>query len=148
MSTPKIEKFIIFVDIITLLAYYIKEGGDFVKDDISQEMKNIFSENLRELLKANHKKQSDIVNDLHIPASTVSDWVTGKKYPRVDKMQALADYFGVKKSDLQEKKEASSKKENAYEKEILEVFRTVSPAKQKKVIAQLRLELEEQRSES
>lgn len=132
---------------ITLLAYYIKEGGDFVKDDVSQEMKNIFSENLREFLKVNKKKQTDIVNDLHITASTVSDWVTGKKYPRVDKMQALADYFGVKKSDLQEKKEASSNKD-AYEKEILEVFRTLSPAKQKKVIAQLRLELEEQRSES
>lgn len=119
-----------------------------MKDDVSQEMKNIFSENLREYLKSNNKKQSDIVNDLHITASTVSDWVTGKKYPRVDKMQALADYFGVKKSDLQEKKEASSSKENAYEKEIMEVFRTLSPSKQKKVIAQLRLELEEQRSES
>lgn len=35
---------------------------------------------------------------------TVSNWVRGEKYPRIDKIQALADYFGVLKSDLIEMK--------------------------------------------
>lgn len=45
-------------------------------------------------------EQSDIVTALGVSASTVSDWVTGKKYPRVDAMQRLADYLGVLLSDL------------------------------------------------
>ena len=46
------------------------------------------------------KTQADIVKDLGFKQATVSDWVTGKKYPRVDAMQQLADYFNVTLSQL------------------------------------------------
>lgn len=62
--------------------------------------KEIFSKNLNHLLNLNGKSQSDLVIYMNTTASTVSDWCNGKKYPRVDKMQKLADYFGVLKSDL------------------------------------------------
>lgn len=71
--------------------------------DISQEQKNIFADNLNRLLSESGKNQSDLVTHFGITASTVSDWCNAKKYPRVDKMQMLADYFGIKKSDLTEK---------------------------------------------
>lgn len=48
--------------------------------------------------------QSDIVAKFDITASTVSDWCNAKKYPRVDKIQLLADYLGILKSDLTEEK--------------------------------------------
>jgi repressor LexA len=32
--------------------------------------------------------------------STVSEWLSAKKYPRMDKIELLAEYFGIKKSDL------------------------------------------------
>lgn len=67
------------------------------------EQKKIFSSNLRKQLSLHNKTQSDIVNDLHITSSTVSDWVNGKKYPRMDKVQLLADYLGIWKSNLTEK---------------------------------------------
>ena len=50
----------------------------------------------------NGVSQADIVSKFDLTASTVSDWCNGKKYPRVDKVQLLADYFGVLKSDLTE----------------------------------------------
>lgn len=62
----------------------------------------IFAKNLNYYLSKANKNQNDLVRDLGITASTVSDWANGKKYPRVDKMQLLADYFGVLKSDLTE----------------------------------------------
>lgn len=68
--------------------------------DISQEQKNIFAANLNRLLSETGKSQSDLVTHFGITASTVSDWCNAKKFPRVDKVQQLADYFGVKKSDL------------------------------------------------
>lgn len=39
---------------------------------------------------------------MNTTASTVSDWCNGKKYPRVNKMQMIANYFGVLMSDLTE----------------------------------------------
>lgn len=68
----------------------------------SERNKKIFAKNFNYYLAINGKNQNDIVRDLNITASTVSDWANGKKYPRVDKMQKLADYFGVLKSDLTE----------------------------------------------
>ena len=64
--------------------------------------KEIFAFNLNRLMKKYGKQQSDIVSYMNTTASTVSDWCNAKKYPRVDKMQKLADYFGVLKSELTE----------------------------------------------
>ena len=44
--------------------------------------------------------QTDIAKRLNISKQTVSDWMNGKKFPRVDKMQQLADIFGVLLSDM------------------------------------------------
>ena len=78
----------------------IQKGGNRMSNDISQEQKNIFAKNLNRLLSETGKSQSDLVTYFGITASTVSDWCNAKKFPRVDKVQQLADYFGVKKSDL------------------------------------------------
>lgn len=68
----------------------------------AEKSKRIFARNFNYYLKINKKTQADIVEHFNITASTVSDWANGKKYPRVDKMQMLADYFGILKSDLTE----------------------------------------------
>ena len=44
--------------------------------------------------------QTDITRALDVSSATVSDWCSGKKYPRIDKMQRLADLLGVKYSTL------------------------------------------------
>ncbi len=48
------------------------------------------------------KSRSDVCNDLHIAYTTLTDWVTGKSYPRIHNLEALADYFHVTKADLVE----------------------------------------------
>lgn len=70
----------------------------------AQHAKDIFAKNFKKCMDRANKNQSDIVTDLGITASTVSDWVNAKKYPRVDKMQFLANYLGVLISDLREEK--------------------------------------------
>lgn len=72
--------------------------------DSKQRQKDIFSKNLKYQLNIHNKTQADIVNDLKITSSTVSDWVNAKKYPRMDKVQMIADYLGIYKSDLVEEK--------------------------------------------
>lgn len=62
--------------------------------------REVFVRNLAKYMKIRGVEQADIVSALGITASTVSDWVNGKKYQRVDAMQRLADYLGVLLSDL------------------------------------------------
>ena len=68
------------------------------------EYKKIFSENLRYYMDLKGKNQIDLMYDLDLSSSTVSNWCTGLKLPRMDKIQMLADYLGIRKSDLIEKR--------------------------------------------
>lgn len=71
---------------------------------IEIDHKKIFAKNLKYFMALNSKNQTDLMNDLGLSSSTLSNWCTGLKLPRMDKVQMLADYFGVNKSDLLEEK--------------------------------------------
>ncbi len=66
--------------------------------------KNIFATNLKRYMALNDKSRKDLAEALDISYYTVTDWVKGKKYPRMDKVEMLANYFGILKSDLIEEK--------------------------------------------
>lgn len=46
------------------------------------------------------KSQADLSRDLGYPATTVSEWFNALNYPRIDRIERMADYFGIEKSDL------------------------------------------------
>ncbi len=64
------------------------------------DARKIFQQNLKFLMNEKGISNTDICNRLSLPSATVSSWVTGKKYPRIDVMQRLADLFGVRLSTL------------------------------------------------
>ena len=84
------------------------------------ELKNkeIFSQNLRSLMNKNNKDRNQICDDLGLKYTTFTDWVNGKKYPRIDKIELLANYFKVRKSDLIEDQ---SQKENEFGADIIDL---------------------------
>lgn len=69
--------------------------------------KEIMAENIQKLMKSRGIDRRKLSDDLNISYTTVSDWVNGKTYPRIDKIEIMADYFNVTKSQLVES--ASSK---------------------------------------
>ena len=66
--------------------------------------KSVFARNLQYQMDLKGKTRKDICKALGFSYYTFSDWVNGKKYPRMDKVEMLANYFGVLKSDLIEEK--------------------------------------------
>jgi repressor LexA len=74
------------------------EGGDCMDN------KNIFAENLNRYMKINGKTRRDVSEAIGVSYYTLTDWAKGKKYPRMDKVEKLANYFGILKSDLIEEK--------------------------------------------
>lgn len=70
--------------------------------------KEIFSNNLKRLMSVTGKERTEICEALGFKYTTFTDWYNGKTYPRIDKIEMLANYFGIQKSDLIEKKPATS----------------------------------------
>lgn len=108
--------------------------------------KNIFSKNLRKQMELKGKTRNDIADSLGISYFTVSDWVNGKKYPRMDKVEMLANYFGILKSDLIEDKTQDDEtpgemKLTEGEEILLNLFRQVPEDSQKLVLQMIRAAL-------
>ena len=64
--------------------------------------KSILAKNIRHYMELNNKSRNDMCEDLGVKYTTLTDWVNGKTYPRIDKIELMANYFGIKKSDLVE----------------------------------------------
>lgn len=73
--------------------------------------KKIMANNIKKYMNLNNKTRNDICNDLGFKYTTFTDWVNAKTYPRIDKIEMLANYFGIEKSDLveQEKNDSPSR---------------------------------------
>ena len=62
--------------------------------------KEIFARNLRKQILRSGKHRKQIAEDLNCSYSTLTEWINGKKYPRIDRIEILAEYFNISKSDL------------------------------------------------
>lgn len=68
------------------------------------EQRKIFSKNLNFYINKNNLKQLEIAKSIGVSPQTFNTWVKGIAIPRMGKIQKLADYFGIYKSDLLEEK--------------------------------------------
>ena len=98
-----------------------------VKTDLGN--KEIFSRNLRRYLESSQKTQKEVSKAIGVSTGTFCDWVKGRAYPRMDKLQLLAEYFGIKKSDLVEDVNFGKSEISDKEQEILDLFHKVPDEK-------------------
>lgn len=86
--------------------------------------KQVMAKNIKKFMTQNNVSQTDICNALKFKPSTFSDWVNAKTYPRIDKIEMLANYFGIEKSDLVEDK---SNNDNDYINNIYKIDKIKLP---------------------
>lgn len=60
----------------------------------------IFAKNLQKYMEMNDVSRQDLSQALGISYFTITSWVNGSKYPRIDKIEKLAAYFNIQKSKL------------------------------------------------
>jgi len=70
-------------------------------------------------MEQNGKSRYDVCDALGIKYSTFADWFNGVVYPRIGSIEMLADYFGIRKSDLIE-----SGREPDHVMELLQALKT------------------------
>lgn len=75
------------------------------------EQKKIFSKNLNHYVYISGKQQKEIADLLQFNPKTFNGWCTGLSMPTMGKVQKIADYFGIGKSDLLEDKSTLLEKE-------------------------------------
>lgn len=66
--------------------------------------KKVLAKNLSFYIERSGKDRRELAEAWGFPYSTVTEWINGRKYPRIDKIEKMADYFGIQKSDLIEEK--------------------------------------------
>ena len=66
--------------------------------------KETMAKNLKYYIAKSGKDRRELSEMWGFPYSTVTEWINGKKYPRIDRIEIMADYFGILKSDLIEEK--------------------------------------------
>lgn len=72
--------------------------------------KQVMAKNIRYYMEKNGLNATDLALELDFKYSTVLDWLKANTYPRIDKIEMMANYFKIEKSDLVEDK--STKSEN------------------------------------
>lgn len=76
----------------------------------SEWSKETLAKNLKHYMEKTGKTQKELAKVAGVSEPTFSYWINAIKYPRIDKIQALADYFGILKSDLIEEKPKSEQR--------------------------------------
>ena len=62
--------------------------------------RDVLAKNLKKHIARSGKDRGEIAEELNLSYSTLTDWINGKKYPRINNIEKLAIYFNVSKSDL------------------------------------------------
>lgn len=74
------------------------------RNDSNLGNRKVFSENLRYYIGKSGEKKKDVAKKCGISATTISDWLSCRSYPRMDRIEALAKHWGINMSDLVEKR--------------------------------------------
>ena len=70
--------------------------------------KQIMADNIAYYMKLKGIDRNQLCEDLDFKYSTVSERLSANKYPRIDSIEKMANYFGISKSKLIEKPEPSN----------------------------------------
>lgn len=73
--------------------------------------KEIMASNIQYYMDKYQKTRQDMCDALGVKYTTFTDWVKGNSYPRIDKIELMANYFGVSKADLVEERNSLTLKD-------------------------------------
>ncbi len=64
--------------------------------------KEIMAANIKRYLDKKKITMKELSSEIGVPYTTVCAWCKGETYPRIDKIELMANFFGISKADLVE----------------------------------------------
>lgn len=96
--------------------------------------KAVFAANLKRLMTERRKTQAQICKELGFSPTTFNSWCTAYAYPRIDKIEKIADYFGVLKSDLIENKTNSENLKSEIDPLMVNIYKKMDSATKEELL--------------
>lgn len=98
------------------------------------ENKEIFANNLSFYMEKKGVDRNKLCADLNLKYTTVRDWLKGITYPRIGKIELLANYFNINKSDLIENKVITTQPSDSLLEAITNTARQLNANNKKTVL--------------
>ena len=99
MREPNFEKLSMLACIFDVsIDYLLSENLEISKESylkLKEEKKNLFSVRLKELRLQHGFSQEELAEKIGIKQNSYSDWENGKCKPNYEKLEKIADFFGV-----------------------------------------------------
>lgn len=106
------------------------------------ENKQIMARNIKKYMERKGVSNQMLCDDLGIKYTTFMDWIKGVTYPRIGKVEAMAQYFGCEKSDLIEDKENQPTETDGLDdldRQLVALLKLLSQEQKQLLLAQLRV---------
>lgn len=101
--------------------------------------KAVMANNIEKYMALHGETRKDICAVLGVPYTTVTNWVKGNTYPRIDKIELLASRWGIQKSDLVEQKEEPTPvTESGPLNEFQDLMSQLTPDEQRLIVSQIK----------
>lgn len=96
---------------------------------------DVFTRNFKRHLALSGKRQVEVANAVGVSTGTITDWKKGRSYPRMDKIQLLAEFFGIQKSDLVEDVNVAKETVSNEDQKVLDLFHKVPKERREFVLS-------------
>ena len=80
--------------------------------------KETMARNIRYYMELNHVNAVEMCRILDVPQSTFSYWLNAKTYPRIDKIEKMANFFHIEKSDLIEERKSAGPRSDISDEDL------------------------------
>lgn len=86
--------------------------------------KNVMAKNIKYYMSLHNETRKYLSKLMNVPYTTFCDWVNARTYPRIDKIEALANHWKIQKADLVE---PPIEKKNKFKIPVLGIVRAGYP---------------------
>ena len=100
--------------------------------------KEVMAKNIRHFMAREHLNSTDMCRIFGFKQATFSDWINAKAYPRIDKIERMANYFGISKALLVEDWQADMENSVDYaygENILIETYRGMKEKQRERLLA-------------
>lgn len=74
-----------------------------------KEINNTIGKNISHYMQSKNKSQEDFANYMGVSQATISNWCTGTKLPRMNKIDKICEFFNITRTELMTEPIASDK---------------------------------------